>query len=99
MLLLAAGVAAAMPAPAMAGAREEGQGPASGLFNTPQVVGGFAAAGGVSTLAAAHTDGLLARGAEPVAATAGGFRPAFSGGDAGRGGGGGAGGGGVAARW
>ncbi|WP_180685452.1 MFS transporter [Streptomyces gossypiisoli] len=80
LLLLAAGFAAAMPALtglAMSGAREEDAGLASGLFNTTQVVGGSLGLAVLSTLAASHTDGLLAGGTEPVAATAEGYQLAF----------------------
>ncbi|MEV5433113.1 MFS transporter [Streptomyces sp. NPDC052701] len=80
LLLLAAGFAAAMPALtglAMSGAREEDAGLASGLFNTTQVVGGSLGLAVLSTLAAGRTEGLLGRGAEPVAAVAEGYRLAF----------------------
>ncbi|EPD66334.1 MFS transporter [Streptomyces sp. HGB0020] len=80
MLLLAAGFAAAMPpltGLAMSGAREEDAGLASGLFNTTQVVGGSLGLAVLSTLAASRTDGLLARGAELIPATADGYRLAF----------------------
>ncbi|MCZ9345893.1 MFS transporter, partial [Streptomyces sp. TRM76130] len=80
MLLLATGFAAAMPALtglAMAGAGVEDSGLASGLFNTTQVVGGALGLAVLSTLAAARSDRLLARGAEPVAATAEGYQLAF----------------------
>ncbi|WP_329260632.1 MFS transporter [Streptomyces sp. NBC_01478] len=80
LLLLAAGFAAAMPALtglAMSGAREEDAGLASGLFNTTQVVGGSLGLAVLSTLAAERTDGLLARGAELIPATAEGYRLAF----------------------
>ncbi|GGT21724.1 MFS transporter [Streptomyces chromofuscus] len=80
LLLLAAGFAAAMPALtglAMSGARDEDAGLASGLFNTTQVVGGSLGLAVLSTLAASHTDGLLAHGAEQVGATAEGYQLAF----------------------
>ncbi|MGW0833724.1 MFS transporter [Streptomyces prunicolor] len=80
LLLLAAGFAAAMPALtglAMSGAREEDAGLASGLFNTTQVVGGSLGLAVLSTLAAGRTDGLLARGAELIPATAEGYQLAF----------------------
>ena len=80
LLLLATGFAAAMPALtglAMAGAREEDAGLASGLFNTTQVVGGSLGLAVLSVLAANRTEGLLARGAELVPATAEGYRLAF----------------------
>ncbi len=80
LLLLATGFAAAMPALtglAMAGAREEDAGLASGLFNTTQVVGGSLGLAVLSVLAASRTEGLLARGAELVPATAEGYRLAF----------------------
>jgi hypothetical protein len=80
MLLLAAGFAAAMPpltGLAMAGAREEDAGLASGLFNTTQIVGGSLGLAVLSTLAATRTDGLLARGVELIPATAEGYRLAF----------------------
>lgn len=80
MLLLAAGFAAAMPALtglAMAGAREEDAGLASGLFNTTQVVGGALGLAVLSVLAASRTDGLLDGGGEPVPAIAEGYRLAF----------------------
>ncbi|MGY5057826.1 MFS transporter [Streptomyces sp. 900105755] len=80
MLLMAAGFAAAMPpltGLAMAGAREEDAGLASGLFNTTQVVGGSLGLAALSTLAASRTDGLLHAGAELVPATAEGYRLAF----------------------
>ncbi|MFF7278336.1 MFS transporter [Streptomyces griseorubiginosus] len=80
LLLLATGFAAAMPALtglAMAGAREEDAGLASGLCNTTQVVGGSLGLAVLSVLAASRTEGLLARGAELVPATADGYRLAF----------------------
>ncbi|MFJ9894605.1 MFS transporter [Streptomyces sp. NPDC091280] len=80
LLLLATGFAAAMPALtglAMSGAREEDAGPASGLFNTTQMVGGSLGLAVLSTLAAGRTDELLARGAELVPATAAGYQLAF----------------------
>ncbi|MEU0409977.1 MFS transporter [Streptomyces griseorubiginosus] len=80
LLLLATGFAAAMPALtglAMAGAREEDAGLASGLFNTTQVVGGSLGLAVLSVLAASRTEALLARGAELVPATAEGYRLAF----------------------
>jgi EmrB/QacA subfamily drug resistance transporter len=80
LLLLSAGFAAAMPALtglAMAGAREEDAGLASGLFNTTQVVGGSLGLAVLSTLAASRTGGLLDRGAELIPATAEGYRLAF----------------------
>ncbi|MEV0740768.1 MFS transporter [Streptomyces sp. NPDC050549] len=82
LLLLAFGFAAAMPALtglAMAGAREEDAGLASGLFNTTQVVGGSLGLAVLSTLAAGRTDGLVARGAELLPATAAGYQLAFRG--------------------
>ncbi|WP_028800606.1 MFS transporter [Streptomyces sp. 142MFCol3.1] len=81
MLLLAAGFAAAMPAMtglAMSGAREEDAGLASGLFNTTQVVGGSLGLAALTTLAAARTERLSARGEQVVAATADGYRLAFT---------------------
>ncbi|GHD22356.1 MFS transporter [Streptomyces galbus] len=80
LLLLAVGFAAAMPALtglAMAGAREEDAGLASGLFNTTQVVGGSLGLAVLSTLAAGRTDALLDDGAALVPATAEGYRLAF----------------------
>ncbi|MEU1400966.1 MFS transporter [Streptomyces sp. NPDC005728] len=80
LLLLSAGFAAAMPALtglAMAGAREEDAGLASGLFNTTQVVGGSLGLAALSTLAAARTDALLGRGEDLIPATAEGYRLAF----------------------
>ncbi|MGW3100496.1 MFS transporter [Streptomyces sp. NPDC001100] len=80
LLLLATGFAAAMPALtglAMSGAREEDAGLASGLFNTTQVVGGSLGLAVLSTLAAGRTDGLVARGAELIPATAAGYQLAF----------------------
>ncbi|WP_043678851.1 MFS transporter [Streptomyces xylophagus] len=80
LLLLATGFAAAMPALtglAMSGAREEDAGLASGLFNTTQVVGGSLGLAVLSTLAASRTDGLVARGAELIPATAEGYQLAF----------------------
>ncbi|MFI2425323.1 MFS transporter [Streptomyces sp. NPDC018955] len=80
MLLLAAGFAAAMPALtglAMAGARGEDAGLASGLFNTTQVVGGALGLAVLSVLAASRTDGLLDGGGESVPAIAEGYQLAF----------------------
>lgn len=80
LLLLAAGFAAAMPALtglAMAGAREEDAGLASGLFNTTQVVGGALGLAALSVLAASRTEELLDGGGELVSATAEGYRLAF----------------------
>ncbi|MFF4346855.1 MFS transporter [Streptomyces sp. NPDC001530] len=81
LLLLAAGFAAAMPAVtglAMSGAREEDAGLASGLFNTTQVVGGSLGLAVLTTLAAGRTERLTAGGAHVVAATADGYRLAFT---------------------
>ncbi|MFG3265369.1 MULTISPECIES: MFS transporter [Streptomyces] len=80
ILLLAAGFAAAMPALtglAMSGTREEDTGLASGLFNTTQVVGGSLGLAVLTTLAAQHTDTLLATGTAPLPATAEGYQLAF----------------------
>ncbi|MEU9169784.1 MFS transporter [Streptomyces sp. NPDC048420] len=80
LLLLATGFAAAMPALtglAMAGAREEDAGLASGLFNTTQVVGGSLGLAVLSVVAASRTEGKLAEGAELVSATAEGYQLAF----------------------
>ncbi|MCX4996706.1 MFS transporter [Streptomyces longwoodensis] len=80
LLLLAVGFAAAMPALtglAMAGARPEDAGLASGLFNTTQVVGGSLGLAVLSTLAAGRTDALLDDGTGLVPATAEGYRLAF----------------------
>jgi EmrB/QacA subfamily drug resistance transporter len=80
MLLLAAGFAAAMPALtglAMAGAREDDAGLASGLFNTTQVVGGSLGLAVLTVLAASRTENLLDEGAEMVPATAEGYQLAF----------------------
>ncbi|MCT9081940.1 MFS transporter [Streptomyces fulvoviolaceus] len=80
LLLLSAGFAAAMPALtgiAMAGAREEDAGLASGLFNTTQVVGGSLGLAILSVLASNRTEGLLGGGAELVPATAEGYQLAF----------------------
>ncbi|MGP4051871.1 MFS transporter [Streptomyces sp. 2A115] len=81
MLLLSAGFAAAMPAVtglAMSGVLEEDAGLASGLFNTTQVVGGSLGLAVLTTLAASRTDGLLGQGEPLVAATADGYRLAFT---------------------
>ncbi|MFD4526499.1 MFS transporter [Streptomyces sp. NPDC058470] len=81
LLLLAAGFAAAMPAVtglAMSGAREEDAGLASGLFNTTQVVGGSLGLAVLTTLAASRTERLLGEGGQLVAATADGYRLAFT---------------------
>jgi EmrB/QacA subfamily drug resistance transporter len=80
LLLLSAGFAAAMPALtglAMAGAREEDAGLASGLFNTTQVVGGSLGLALLSTLAASRTDALHTTGTDPLTATAEGYQLAF----------------------
>lgn len=81
LLLLAAGFAASMPAVtglAMSGAREEDAGLASGLFNTTQVVGGSLGLAVLTTLAASRTERLLGEGRGLVAATADGYRLAFT---------------------
>ncbi|MFD5594823.1 MFS transporter [Streptomyces griseorubiginosus] len=80
LLLLATGFAAAMPALtglAMAGARPEDAGLASGLFNTTQVVGGSLGLAVLSVVAERRTEGLLGTGAHLVAATAEGYQSAF----------------------
>lgn len=80
LLLVAAGFAAAMPALtglAMAGAREEDAGGASGLFNTTQVVGGSLGLAVLTVLASRRTDVMLADGAGVLPATAEGYQPAF----------------------
>ncbi|MFJ6833604.1 MFS transporter [Streptomyces sp. NPDC091209] len=81
LLLLAAGFAAAMPAVtglAMSGARPEDAGLASGLFNTTQVVGGSLGLAVLTTLAASRTKRLTGAGEHLVAATADGYRLAFT---------------------
>ncbi|WP_369252693.1 MFS transporter [Streptomyces sp. R41] len=81
LLLLAAGFAAAMPAVtglAMSGAAEEDAGLASGLFNTTQVVGGSLGLAVLTTLAASRTEHLIGGGEQVVAATADGYRLAFT---------------------
>ncbi|MFH8466266.1 MFS transporter [Streptomyces sp. NPDC017991] len=81
MLLLATGFAAAMPAVtglAMSGVAEEDAGLASGLFNTTQVVGGSLGLAVLTTLAASRTDQLLESGEPFTAATADGYRLAFT---------------------
>jgi EmrB/QacA subfamily drug resistance transporter len=81
LFLLAAGFAAAMPAVtglAMSGAREEDAGLASGLFNTTQVVGGSLGLAILTTLAASRTERLTGGGERVVAATADGYRLAFT---------------------
>lgn len=80
LLLLATGFAAAMPALtglAMAGARAEDAGLASGVFNTTQVVGGSLGLAVLSVVAARRTEGLLGDGVHLVAATAEGYQSAF----------------------
>ncbi|MEU0785883.1 MFS transporter [Streptomyces sp. NPDC006173] len=81
LLLLSAGFAAAMPAVtglAMSGARPEDAGLASGLFNTTQVVGGSLGLAVLTTLAASRTEKLTGAGEQVVAATADGYRLAFT---------------------
>ncbi|MFJ8995170.1 MFS transporter [Streptomyces sp. NPDC102279] len=81
LLLLSAGFAAAMPAVtglAMSGARPEDAGLASGLFNTTQVVGGSLGLAVLTTLAASRTEKLTGAGEHVVAATADGYRLAFT---------------------
>ncbi|MEW2164502.1 MFS transporter [Streptomyces sp. NPDC007084] len=81
LLLLSAGFAAAMPAVtglAMSGARPEDAGLASGLFNTTQVVGGSLGLAVLTTLAASRTGHLVDAGGQAVAATADGYRLAFT---------------------
>ncbi|MEU4086888.1 MFS transporter [Streptomyces aureus] len=81
LLLLSVGFAAAMPAVtglAMSGARTEEAGLASGLFNTTQVVGGSLGLAVLTTLAASRTEPLTGAGAGAVAATADGYRLAFT---------------------
>lgn len=81
LLLLSAGFAAAMPAVtglAMSGARQEDAGLASGLFNTTQVVGGSLGLAVLTTLAASRTESLTGGGEHLVAATADGYRLAFT---------------------
>jgi Na+/melibiose symporter-like transporter len=81
LLLLSAGFAAAMPAVtglAMSGARAEDAGLASGLFNTTQVVGGSLGLAVLTTLAAGRTERLTGAGEDAVAATADGYRLAFT---------------------
>lgn len=81
LLLLSAGFAAAMPAVtglAMSGARPEDAGLASGLFNTTQVVGGSLGLAVLTTLAASRTEKLTGAGEQLVAATADGYRLAFT---------------------
>lgn len=81
LLLLSAGFAAAMPAVtglAMSGARAEDAGLASGLFNTTQVVGGSLGLAVLTTLAAGRTERLTAAGEHVAAASADGYRLAFT---------------------
>ncbi|MFF2363312.1 MFS transporter [Streptomyces sp. NPDC058122] len=81
LLLLSVGFAAAMPAVtglAMTDAGAEDAGLASGLFNTTQVVGGSLGLAVLTTLAASRTERLTGGGEHVVAATADGYRLAFT---------------------
>lgn len=81
ILLLAAGFGVGMPpltGLAMADARPEDAGLASGLFNTTQVVGGALGLAVLTTLAAGRTGELVAGGVAKRAALAEGFRLAFT---------------------
>ncbi|MFF3887128.1 MFS transporter [Streptomyces sp. NPDC001914] len=81
LLLLSVGFAAAMPAVtglAMADTGAQDAGLASGLFNTTQVVGGSLGLAVLTTLAASRTGRLTGAGEPAVAATADGYRLAFT---------------------
>jgi MFS family permease len=67
----------ALTALGMAGAGPSDAGIASGLFNTTQQVGGALGVAVLSTLATAHTTGLLANGHSTASALTGGFHLAF----------------------
>ncbi|GGV20375.1 MFS transporter [Actinomadura cremea] len=79
MLLIAGGglVMPALTGIAMADARPEDAGLASGLFNTTQQIGMAVGVAVLSTLAAARSDALLAAGETAAAALTGGYRLAF----------------------
>lgn len=80
-MLLAGGFGLALPALTalgMSGARDDDAGLASGLFNTTQQIGMALGVAVLATLAAARTEGLLARGHAEAAALTGGYRLAFA---------------------
>ncbi|MGW2281473.1 MFS transporter [Streptomyces sp. NPDC001770] len=68
----------ALTALGMSGTAEEDAGLASGLFNTTQQVGMALGVAVLSTLAAGHTDGLLAAGQGAAHALTDGYRLAFT---------------------
>ncbi|AQA10151.1 MFS transporter [Streptomyces malaysiensis] len=81
VMLLAAGFGLALPALTslgMSGAKEDEAGLASGLFNTTQQIGMALGVAVLSTLAAARTDTLLARGKGRAEALTGGYHLAFA---------------------
>ncbi len=65
---------------AMAGARPEDSGVASGLANTTQQIGGALGLSALATLAGSRTAGLTAAGHSSAAALTGGYQLAFAGG-------------------
>jgi hypothetical protein len=70
-----------MPAAAalgMSGAREQDAGLASGLYNTTAQLGSALGAAGLTTLAAARTNSLLASGHPHAQALLGGYHLAFA---------------------
>jgi EmrB/QacA subfamily drug resistance transporter len=79
-MLLISGGGLAMPAAAglaMSGAREQDAGLISGLYNTTAQIGSATGAAVLTTLSAARTGTLLARGAGPRDALMGGYHLAF----------------------
>ncbi len=81
VMLFTAGFGLALPALttlSMSGAGDDDAGLASGLFNTAQQIGMAMGVAVLSALAAARTDGLLARGESRATALTGGYRLAFT---------------------
>ncbi|GAA2409770.1 MFS transporter [Nonomuraea africana] len=80
MLLIAGGglVLPALTTLGMSGAKADDAGLASGLFNTTQQVGMAVGVAVLSTLAASHTEQLLAAGQSQAAALTGGYQVAFA---------------------
>lgn len=80
VMLLGGGFGLALPALTalgMSGARNDDAGLASGLFSTTQQIGGALGVAVLLTLAAAHSDDLLAVGGSQAEALTGGYRLAF----------------------
>ncbi|MGH2896619.1 MAG: MFS transporter, partial [Solirubrobacteraceae bacterium] len=80
LLVLGLGIGGSFPAlmaPAMAGARPEDAGLASGLVNTTAQIGGALGLAVLATVASAHSEGLIRHGTPTASALTSGYHVAF----------------------